>query len=131
MITTVLTLHQGDQHAEFVEHPTEVAVIASPRADHPDSFSRRPRRGVMTTATLNEMQCVYVRQLLFEELHGVCEELARNAHDASDGSDAGGEDAMGTFTQRIVVVAELLNTVGWATTGDHARMVDLERKRTA
>lgn len=85
----------------------------------------------MGTVTLNDTQCIYVRQLLFEELHGVCEELARNANDASDGSDVGGEDALGTYRQRICVVAGLLNTVGWATTGDHARMVDLERNRSA
>ncbi len=84
----------------------------------------------MTTASLNETQCVYVRQLLFEELHDVCDELARHANDASDGSDFGGEDALGTYRQRICVVADLLNTVGWDTTGDRVRMVDLERKRT-
>lgn len=50
-----------------------------------------------------------MRQLLLEELHGVCEELARNANDASDGSDIGGEDARRTYRQRICVVADLLD----------------------
>jgi hypothetical protein len=42
-----------------------------------------------------------------------------------------GEDALGTYRQRLTVVAELLNTVGWATHGDHARMMLLERRRQA
>jgi hypothetical protein len=83
----------------------------------------------MAMVTVNETQSIYVRQLLFEELHDVCEMLARQVNDAATGSDIAGEDALGTFKQRLTVVAGLLNTVGWATDGDQARVVELERQR--
>jgi hypothetical protein len=80
-------------------------------------------------ATLNRTECIYVRQLLFEELHDVAEELARTANEAATGSDIAGEDSLDTFRQRIAVVAGLLDKVGWSTAGDEAGIVDLERRR--
>jgi hypothetical protein len=82
--------------------------------------------------SLNEVQCVYMRRLLFEELHAA----ARILVDQTDAvvNDAGalaGDDAYGTYVNRLQVTAELLDTVGWSTRGDTAAIVRLERDRMA
>jgi hypothetical protein len=89
----------------------------------------------MTTATLNEVQCAYVRQLLFEELHEAAEILAAAA--AAAGAAEGnascenqdGDEALSTFRNRVQMTAELLDTVGWSVATDTAMIVGLERKR--
>ncbi len=87
----------------------------------------------MTTVTLNETQCLYVRQLLFEELHEAAEILADQAAGAVQGSagsdNVDGDDAAGTFRHRVQVAAQLLDTIGWSVTTDMTTLVALERKR--
>jgi hypothetical protein len=85
-------------------------------------------------ATLNEVQCAYVRQLLFEELHKAAEVLAEQAIDAAHGGNADrdnfeGDDALSTWRSRLQVTAELLDTIGWSVATDTATLVELERKR--
>ena len=88
----------------------------------------------MTTATLNEVQCAYVRQLLFEELHEAAEILAAAANGAAEGNasceNQDGDEALSTFRNRVQVTAELLDTVGWSVATDAALIVALERKRS-
>jgi hypothetical protein len=92
----------------------------------------------MTTATLNEVQCAYVRQLLFEELHEAAEILAAAAAAAAAAGAAegnascenqDGDEALSTFRNRVQMTAELLDTVGWSVATDTAMIVGLERKR--
>jgi hypothetical protein len=91
------------------------------------------QNNVMTTVTLNEAQCVYVRQLLFEELHDAAEILADQAAGAAQGNascdNQEGDDGASTFRNRVQVIAELLDTVGWSVETDIATIVELERKR--
>jgi predicted secreted protein len=83
--------------------------------------------------TLNETQAIYVRELLYEELHEAAEMLATQAADAAQGNAAAvnvaGDDAHGTWRQRLQVTAELLDTVGWSVTTDTATIVALEQRR--
>jgi hypothetical protein len=81
------------------------------------------------TVTLDATQAIYVRQLLYTELHTVANEISRMALEAAEGHDIAGDDAHGTYRQRITVIAELLDTIGWSTTGDQAVVVDLERRK--
>jgi hypothetical protein len=90
----------------------------------------------MTTATLNEVQCAYVRQLLFEELHEAAEILAAAAAAAAGAAEGNascenqdGDEALSTFRNRVQMTAELLDTVGWSVATDTAMIVGLERKR--
>jgi hypothetical protein len=88
----------------------------------------------MATATLNETQCAYVRQLLFEELHEAAEALVEQAADAAHGGSAAcdniaGDDALSTWRSRLLVTADLLDTIGWSVAKDTAMIVELERKR--
>jgi hypothetical protein len=84
-------------------------------------------------ATLNEVQCVYVRQLLFEELHKAAEILAEQVAGAAQGNvnhdNVDGDDALSTWRSRLQVTAELLDTIGWSVATDTATIVELERKR--
>jgi hypothetical protein len=87
-------------------------------------------------ATLNEVQCVYVRQLLFEELHKAAEVLAEQGAGAAQGGNVNhdnvdGDDALSTWRSRLQVTAELLDTIGWSVATDTATIVELERKRRA
>ena len=89
----------------------------------------------MTTATLNETQCAYVRQLLFEELHEAAEVLVDQAANAAHGGNADcdnftGDDALSTWRSRLLVTADLLDAVGWSVATDTALIVALERKRS-
>jgi hypothetical protein len=83
--------------------------------------------------TLNELQCVYLRELLFEELHETAGILAEQAHAAAEGNaeqdNIAGDDALGTWRNRLQVAAELLDTIGWSVRTDMAKIVELERKR--
>ncbi len=81
--------------------------------------------------TLDSTQAIYIRQLLFTELHSVADEISRMAQEAAEGHDLAGDDAHGTYRQRIAVIAGLLDTIGWSTAGDQAIVVDLERRRIA
>lgn len=88
----------------------------------------------MATATLNETQCAYVRQLLFEELHEASKALVPQAADAAHGGNAdrdniAGDDALSTWRSRLLVTADLLDAVGWSVATDTALIVALERKR--
>ena len=87
----------------------------------------------MTMTTFNEVQCAYVRELLFEELHKAAEILADQAAGAAQGNAAcdneDGDDAISTFRNRVQVTAELLDTIGWSVAKDTATIVELERKR--
>lgn len=87
----------------------------------------------MTTVRLTQQQCVYVRQLLFEELHEAAEILAGQAAGATQGNiereNPDGEDALATWQNRLRVTAELLDTVGWSVATDTATIVKLERRR--
>ena len=83
------------------------------------------------TITLDATQAIYIRQLLYTELHTIATELARTAQEAADGHDHAGDDTHGTYRQRLHVIAELLDTIGWSTIGDQATVVDLERRRVA
>ena len=81
--------------------------------------------------TINHTQAIYIRQLLYTELHTIADEIARIALEAAEGHDIAGDDCHGTYRQRLRVVAELLDTIGWSTTGDQAAIVNLERRRAA
>jgi len=87
----------------------------------------------MTMTTFNEVQCAYVRELLFEELHEAAAILADQAAGAAQGNAArenvDGDDAISTFRNRVQVTAELLDTIGWSVATDTATIVELERKR--
>jgi hypothetical protein len=88
----------------------------------------------MKATTLNEVQCVYVRQLLFEELHDSAEILAEQAIDAARGGNAGsenvnGDDALSTLRNRVMPIVDVLGTIGWSVETDTVTIVQLERKR--
>ncbi len=86
-------------------------------------------------ATLNDAQCMYVRQLLYQELKEAAEDLAEQAAEACEGNAAdpnvAGDNALGTWRQRVQVTAELLDTIGWSVLTDTAAIVELERKRAS
>jgi hypothetical protein len=88
----------------------------------------------MTATTLNEVQCVYVRQLLFEELHDAAEILAEQAMGAARGGNANsenidGDDAASTLRNRVMPIVDVLGTIGWSVETDTATIVQLERQR--
>jgi hypothetical protein len=86
-------------------------------------------------ATLKEVQCTYMRALLFEELQEAAETLAAQAARATQGSadhdNINGDDALGTWRNRLQVTADLLDAIGWSVATDTAMIVELERKRRA
>jgi hypothetical protein len=85
----------------------------------------------MTDVTLTETQCLYVRHLLFAELKVAAEALAdlADAVEQHDHADLASLDAHSTFVNQVQLMAELLDTVGWAAGGDTARMNELESAR--
>jgi hypothetical protein len=85
------------------------------------------------TVTLSEAQCVWLRMLLFEELHQAAEALAEKAANASEGhadqESFEGDDARAAYRHRVQVTAELLDMVGWSVRTDVATLVKFERER--
>jgi hypothetical protein len=89
--------------------------------------------GGKTKVELTDTQCVYVRELLFQELHEAATVLVEQAFNATQGNadklNIAGDDAHGTWRQRVQVVAGLLDTVGWSVATDAETIVALERAR--
>ena len=86
---------------------------------------------MMAAFTMNEVQCAWVRQLLFEEMHEAASTLADQALGAAEGNVADdnldGDDALGTWRTRMQVVAGLLDTIGWSVRQDTALIVEHDR----
>lgn len=90
-----------------------------------DSAEDFPGRTV--TLHLSAAKVSYLRALLFEDLHEWADALAEQCHGAHEsGGPIHGIDARGTF--RRCVIAELLDDIGWDTTGDVERTIWWEQQ---
>jgi hypothetical protein len=80
--------------------------------------------------TLNEVQCAYLRPLLFEELKAAAEALADKADAAAQCcvDDISGDDAH-SCNRRVQATAELLDLVGWSVLTDVVLLREHERLR--
>jgi hypothetical protein len=82
---------------------------------------------------LTRTQLAFIRRELLRELHemaGVLADHAGEASDAPDGHPAAG-DARGAYHILVKDVADVLDAIGWETSGDHALLTRSTRELLA
>jgi len=83
------------------------------------------------TLSMTEEQAALLRQLVFRDLCQAADALSEQADEAGNttSSSVVGEDAEGTYRLNLMHTCDLLDMIGWSTSGDAERLIDLDRQR--